>query len=403
MRRPGRRDRIAGGLLGVHAGDALGATLEFSGWASIHESHPDGLRDIVGGGPFGWDPGHATDDTDLTRAVLLAYLDPGDDVVRTAADNMLAWREGDWPGREPGSEPRDIGGATAAGLRAYAESRDPRDAGSGGDRAGNGSLMRCLPTALAVTDRDRRTREATEISAVTHDDPRCTAACAAYVEIAAELLRDASPTDAVEAGVRTARRLGASAVEDAVRYGRALPLAEAAATGETHLTDDGGGYVLDSLTLAVAAVLDRRSFEDVVVDVVRTGNDTDTNGAVAGGLVGVRDGVGAIPERWLEKLQFRDEFLAELAALAMVFCCPPHTASFDCSRAYSSAGTSIASNSAMMVITTRSSTSVNPPRQFERLIIGASFRITRTRASDCRRRSWQASRFRGFQTSSLEK
>jgi hypothetical protein len=108
-----RRDRVAGGLLGVHAGDALGATVEFSSWASIRDRYPDGLRDIVGGGPFGWSPGDATDDTDLTRAVLLAYLAPGDDVVRAAADNMVAWLRGDWPGRRPGTEPRDIGGATA--------------------------------------------------------------------------------------------------------------------------------------------------------------------------------------------------------------------------------------------------------------------------------------------------
>lgn len=67
-------DRVAGALLGVHTGDALGATLEFSSWSAIREQYPDGLRDIIGGGPFDWPPGHATDDTDLTRAVLLAYL-----------------------------------------------------------------------------------------------------------------------------------------------------------------------------------------------------------------------------------------------------------------------------------------------------------------------------------------
>src|SRR6266567_1446800 len=55
-----RADRIAGALLGVHAGDALGATLEFSAWSAIRQRYPDGLRDIVGGGPFGWPPGHAT-------------------------------------------------------------------------------------------------------------------------------------------------------------------------------------------------------------------------------------------------------------------------------------------------------------------------------------------------------
>src|SRR5215813_14416763 len=91
--RAGRADRIAGALLGVHAGDALGATLEFGSWSQIRDRYPDGLREIVGGGPFGWPAGHATDDTDLTRAVLLAYLDgeDGTDVVRAAADNMLAW------------------------------------------------------------------------------------------------------------------------------------------------------------------------------------------------------------------------------------------------------------------------------------------------------------------------
>jgi ADP-ribosylglycohydrolase len=313
---PTPRDRVAGGLLGVHAGDALGATLEFRSWESIRESHPTGLRDIVGGGTFGWSPGHATDDTDLTRAVLLAYLEPGDDVVRAAADRMLAWRDGDWPGRTPGSVPRDIGGATASGLQRYARTRDPRDAGAGRDQAGNGSLMRCLPTALAVRDRERRIREAVEISAVTHDDARCTASCAAYVEIAAALLAGAEPADAVAAGERAASELGATGVVDAVRYGRALGLAAAAETGRTLLADAGGGYVLDSLSLAVAAVVDPRSFEDVVVDVVRTGNDTDTNGAIAGGLVGVRDGAGAIPERWLRVLQFRDEFLAAADSLA---------------------------------------------------------------------------------------
>jgi ADP-ribosylglycohydrolase len=46
----------------------------------------------------------------------------------------------------------------------------------------------------------------------------------------------------------------------------------------------------------------------VLVDVVRIGGDSDTNGAIAGGLLGARDGIENIPERWLERLQFREEF-----------------------------------------------------------------------------------------------
>jgi ADP-ribosylglycohydrolase len=317
MGEPTRQDRIAGGLLGVHAGDSLGAGVEFESWEAIRDTYPDGgPREIVGGGVFSWPPGHATDDTDLTRAVLLAYLEPGDDVVRTAAEHMLDWRRGEWPGRERGSRPKDMGGATSAGLTKYESSRDPRAAGAGEGSAGNGSLMRCIPTALAVADRERRIREAMEISAVTHDDERCTVGCAAYVEIAASLLAGSSPHDAVAAGERAASELHVSSVVDAIRFGRTMKLATAAASGVTGLADGGGGFVLDSLSLAVAAVLDPRSFEDVVVDVVRTGRDTDTNGAIAGGLAGVRDGVGGIPPRWVRVLQFREEFLAAAGVLA---------------------------------------------------------------------------------------
>jgi ADP-ribosylglycohydrolase len=316
------RDRIAGGLLGVHAGDSLGATVEFASWADIRARYPDGVREIVGGGPFNWPPGHATDDTDLTRAVLLAYLDPaclepGADLVRTAADHMVAWYDGAWPGREPGQRPADVGGATAWGLRKYRRTGDPRDAGAGRGKAGNGSLMRCVPTALAVADRDRRVRDSMEISAITHDDERCTVACAAYNEIAAALLAGASPSDAVAAGRGVAADLGSGAVADAVEFGRTLRPSVLAGSGPGAAFEGGaGGYVLESLSLAVAAVLDPRPYPDVVIDVVRVGSDTDTNGAIAGGLLGIRDGAAAIPYRWVTKLQFAAEFTAAAETLA---------------------------------------------------------------------------------------
>jgi len=311
-----RADRVLGTLLGVHAGDALGATVEFLPWQEVRRRYPDGVRDVVGGGPFAWPAGHATDDTDLTRAVLLAYLEPGDDVVTTTADRMLDWYEGRWPGRQPGSRPVDVGGATARGLDRYRSGRDARGSGAGAGAAGNGSLMRCSPTALAVHDRARRLRDAVELSAVTHDDPRCTVACAAYVEIVAALLDGRPPADAVRAGQAAATELDGEPVMDALAAGAELDLATAVRTGETGLPDAGGGYVLDSLALAVSAVLDPRPLEDVLVDVVRLGADSDTNGAIAGGLLGARDGATAIPARWVERLQFAAEFTTAAARLS---------------------------------------------------------------------------------------
>jgi ADP-ribosylglycohydrolase len=311
-----RADRIAGALLGVHAGDALGATVEFSPWADIRDHYPDGVREIVGGGPFHWPAGHATDDTDLTRAVLLAYLHPSVDVVETAAGHMVDWLEGRWPDRREGQPPRDIGRATRAGLRRYQETGDPHRSGAGPGQAGNGSLMRCIPTALAVRDRDRRIQESIDISAITHDDPRCTAACAAYNEIAAALLAGADPQEAVKLGRDTAHELGNAPTATAIAYGAQLKPAMLVRTGQTFLEDEAAGYVLDSLSLAVAAVLDERPLADVLVDIVRLGNDTDSNAAIAGGLLGARDGAEAIPEQWLSVLQFADEFRAAALTLA---------------------------------------------------------------------------------------
>ncbi|OCL11445.1 ADP-ribosylglycohydrolase [Glonium stellatum] len=336
---PTRLSRTIGALLGVHAGDSLGATLEFAPWATIRSSYPTGLRSIIGGGPFNWPAGHATDDTDLTRAVLLAYRDGSAatatatasaaattaaattaadfDVVRAAADYMLQWYGGAWPGRTAGTPPVDIGNATVLGLRRYRASGDPRRAGAGAGQAGNGSLMRCVATGLFRAEREKRVRESMEISAVTHDDRRCTVSCAAYNEMVFALLAGRTPEEAVEAGLDLVGELDCKPVEEAINRGRLLQLQEIVEDGPgDELPGRAAGYVLESLILAVAAVLDPRPLVDVLVDVVRVGSDTDTNGAIAGGLLGVRDGAEALPEEWKEKLQFRKEF--EEVALKLV-------------------------------------------------------------------------------------
>ena len=48
------------------------------------------------------------------------------------------------------------------------------------------------------------------------------------------------------------------------------------------------GYVIDSLGCAVWAIQQDATFEEVIVALVNRGRDTDTTGAIAGGLVGVR-------------------------------------------------------------------------------------------------------------------
>lgn len=320
---PSRRSRTLGALLAHHAGDALGAPLEFKPHTVIRSRYPGPNatfpRTLTGGGFLSWAPGAATDDTDLTRAVLLAYRDAiinGDDVVTKSAEHSLDWYRGHkWPGRKPGTLPRDVGNATKKGLSKFASTRNVFSCGAGQGSAGNGSLMRCLPTGLFQADQALLIEESERISAITHNDERCTIACAAYNTIVSALLISGKTVeDAVSEGEHAAIKLEGGRkdgpVYKAIQVGRGISLPELADKGpkRTNFPGTCSGFVLDSLTLAVVAVRDERKLDDVLVDVVRVGMDTDTNAAIAGGLLGARDGEEALLDEWKESLQFGPEF-----------------------------------------------------------------------------------------------
>ena len=285
-------DRIGGGLLGVAAGDALGATLEFMTAEEIRRRF--GIhREITGGGPFRWRPGQGTDDTDLTWAVLAAYLDGPYTLDRVAA-NML-----DWFHRDHATSAAPPHGA----LGRLDRTGDPRTSGNTGERScGNGSLMRCIPTALARPDPDRRRRELIEISAITHAHVQCTDSCVAYGEIVNALLEGADVPDA----------LAAARVLDLHPEARAALDIDPAMPVDRLRTS---GYVIDSLGCSVWAIQQEATFEEVIVALVNRGRDTDTTGAIAGGLMGVLVGVEAIPARWREKLEYHALLVAAVPGL----------------------------------------------------------------------------------------
>jgi len=281
----GIESRIAGALLGVHAGDSLGATLEFMGSADVKRKYPRGHREIIGGGPFGWSAGDATDDTDLTMAIARAYRDGYS--LRKAASNMAEWKL---------AGPRDIGGTTSRGLANFMRTNNPKTSGIKAETsAANGSLMRCIATGLVRTDGRTRRRESAELSRVTHAERRAVEACVIYNDLVSCLVDGMPPADAI------AWVLANSPVSPDVK----AVVAGAPSTPLRHL--DGTGFVLGSLGVAVWALAQDGSIEDTLADTMSLGGDTDTHGAIAGGLLGAAHGVNAIPSCWLDKLQFAEE------------------------------------------------------------------------------------------------
>ena len=182
------KDRADGVLVGLAAGDALGAGYEFG-------PAFDGPVSMIGGGPFGWEPGEWTDDTQM--AICIAEQSATGDLDLVAlGDRFIAWANG----------ANDIGDQTRAVLSAARDGDDlPATAA---DRfrlhprksAGNGSLMRTGPVALPyLGNPDRIAAAAADISALTHADPLAVDACVIWTLAVAE---------AVESGILPEVRIG---------------------------------------------------------------------------------------------------------------------------------------------------------------------------------------------------
>jgi len=72
---------------------------------------------------------------------------------------------------------------------------------------------------------------------------------------------------------------------------------------------NSSGYVIDTLEAGLWCFLNSKSYEETVLKAVNLGDDTDTTGAVAGGLAGLYYGLAGIPERWLNRLARKDDIM----------------------------------------------------------------------------------------------
>jgi ADP-ribosyl-[dinitrogen reductase] hydrolase len=242
---PELTDRARGALLGLAAGDALGTTLEFSG--PLDPFAPQ-VTAIVGGGPFGLPPGGWTDDTSMALClgqslVALGGCDPRDQIERY----LRWWRQGE---NSVTGRCFDIGNTTRGALQRYLASGDPLAGDPSPNAAGNGSLMRLAPVALAARTEAEAVAWAGLQSRTTHAAREAVDACRFYARLIWQALRGASKEalldPAMSAGLDLAPGVAAVA---AGSYQRKQPPAI-----------KGTGYVVDALEAALWAFACSDSF-----------------------------------------------------------------------------------------------------------------------------------------------
>jgi ADP-ribosyl-[dinitrogen reductase] hydrolase len=156
--------------------------------------------------------------------------------------------------------------------------------------------MRCAPVGLLHFERrDRLIRDSIDSSVMTHWDPEACWGAVAVNAAIAEILHG-----------RTGDILSGLIV--AIEQPRVKEAVEEVARMKA-FDREPSAYVLDTLQAAVWCFLKTSSFEDALVTAVNLGGDTDTVGAVCGALAGASYGLEAIPQRWLDPLQSREEIL----------------------------------------------------------------------------------------------
>jgi ADP-ribosyl-[dinitrogen reductase] hydrolase len=298
------RDRFRGALLGLAAGEALGAPAEFLTAEQVVEKYGV-ITEMIGGGVYDVAPGEITDATEMMLCLAESLADNGGFDPEDIMARYAAWLEG---------HPRHVSLTVRAALISY-RSGTHWDVASrrafeilGGPTAGNGSLIRCAPVALLYSgDANQRHEVSHRESTLTHFDRLAGMSCAAFNDLVTAALSD-DLREELPAIAQT---------YDAEDKRVATVLRETALAEAEEIVSSSS--VLDTLQTALWTVLHAADFEHAVTMAVNMGNDATAAGAVTGALAGAVYGEWAIPERWLAELAVRDRVgtvadrLAELA------------------------------------------------------------------------------------------
>jgi ADP-ribosylglycohydrolase len=283
-------------MLGLAAGDALGTTLEFRSPGSFEP-----LTDMVGGGPFGLEPGQWTDDTCMALCLAESLIerrgfDAGDQMQR-----YLAW----WRDGHLSSTGLcfDIGNTVSGALARFERSGEPFSGSTDPRSAGNGSLMRLAPIPLAYRmSPELALRYAVDGSRTTHGARTCLDACRYYSALIIGALEGAPKEELLSP------RYAPSgwAWETAPLDGAIDAIALGSFKDKQPPAFRGTGYVVESMEAALWAFHHSGSFREGALMAVNLGDDADTTGAIYGQLAGAYYGEDGIPEDWRRRIAMRD-------------------------------------------------------------------------------------------------
>lgn len=303
---------VKAGIFGVCIGDALGVPVEFRSREQLKRSPVTTMRAF---GTHRQPIGTWSDDSSLMLC-LADSLCKGYDLEDIAL-KFLQWYNAEiWT---PHGSVFDIGIATSQAIHRISKGTPPTLCGGTSEfDNGNGSLMRILPLLFYIKDFpiEQRFDIVKDVSSITHGHIRSVLACFIYLEFALEILKEKDKWEAFKAMQETVREFldnnPICSQNEMDKFHRILELK----VGEYDLAPlhilkeeeiSSSGYVLHSLEASLWCFLNSESYSEAVLKAVNLGEDTDTTGAITGGIAGIYYGFENIPEEWIAELVRKED------------------------------------------------------------------------------------------------
>lgn len=292
-------------ILGVAVGDALGVPVEFT---SRTDRKKDPVKNMRAHGTHNQPRGTWSDDSTMLFC-LMETLAKGYD-LQDLGNRFINWyRHAYWT---PHGSVFDMGNSTRQAILRLESGTSPTLAGGQSPNSnGNGSLMRILPIAFYVKDMPiaQRWQVVSDVSAVSHAHFRSRFSCFIYIEYCLQLINNQDKNSAyrnIQTSINAFAQEQGFDQEELALFDRILK-EDISKYPEQNIASSG--YVLHTLEASLWCLLNYTSYEEVCLAAVNLGSDTDTTGAVVGGLAGLLFGYAAIPPIWVASLARLEDIL----------------------------------------------------------------------------------------------
>ena len=291
------RDRFRGCLLGLAVGDALGTTLEFKRPGAFKP-----IDDMVGGGPFGLEPGQWTDDTSMALCLAASLIERGEFDPMDQMRRYVRWRDEGYLSST--GICFDIGNTIARALSRFMDTGEPYAGSSDTYSAGNGSLMRLAPVPMYFAyDAAEAIRRSADSSRTTHGAKEAIDACRYFAGLLVAGLKGVDKETLLSARYCPVEGLW----ERSPLAEKTAIIADGSFKHREPPAIKGAGYVVESIEAALWAFHKSHDFREGALLAANLGDDADTTAAIYGQIAGAHYGAAGIPVEWRKLLAMATE------------------------------------------------------------------------------------------------